>query len=142
MKNRLVDYQTWNADAAALLLRLIFGGMFIYFGYGKIEHYNEYIKGMGDPIGLGKNLSYNLVIFAEFACGILIVLGVLTRIAVIPVFITMIVAYFIVHAKDPFMVKQSAFIYLVLCLPVFILGSGKYSIDGLIQRKRVIKSRS
>jgi putative oxidoreductase len=132
MKNRIIHYEVLNADTAALLLRLIFGGMFIYFGYQKIVNYDTYIAMFGDPIGLGNKLSYNLLIFAEFVCGIFIAAGFLTRLFVIPVFIAMIVAYFVAHAKDPFDVKQSAFVYMVLCLPVFVLGSGRYSVDGLL----------
>lgn len=142
MKNYIFSYRTLHADAAALLLRLIFGGMFVYFGYGKIENYDTYIAMFGDPIGIGTRLSYNLVIFAEFVCGILVVLGLFTRLSVIPIFITMIVAYFVAHAKDPFMVKQAAFIYLVLCIPVFILGSGRYSVDALLAKINIYGKES
>lgn len=136
MKNSIINYRPLNTDVAALLLRLMFGGMFIYFGYGKIENYDTYLGMFGDPIGLGNKLSYNLVIFAEFFCGILVTAGFFTRLSVLPIFITMIVAYFVAHAKDPFLVKQSAFIYLALCLPVFVLGSGKFSVDGLIFKNK------
>jgi putative oxidoreductase len=136
MNNRIVNYRVLNADVAALLLRLIFGGMFIYFGYQKIVNYDTYLGFFGDPIGLGNKLSYNLVIFGEFFCGIFIVFGFLTRLFVIPTFITMCVAYFIAHANDPFEKSQSAFLYMVLCLPVFVLGSGRYSVDGLVFKKK------
>lgn len=120
-----------NTDAAALVLRLIFGGMFVYHGWGKIENYDVYVQGF-DPIGLGKELSLILTIFGEFVCGIFIVLGLFTRLAVIPVLITMIVAFFVAHAKDDFMIKMLPFVYLFLCVVVFILGSGKYSLDAVI----------
>ena len=89
----------------------------------------------GDIIGIGSKLSFNLVIFAELICGFLVLIGFMTRIAVIPVFITMIVAYFIAHEKDTFQVKQIAFVYLLLSIVVFILGSGKYSLDKLLSKK-------
>jgi putative oxidoreductase len=120
-----------NTDAAALILRLFFGGMFIYHGYPKIVNYSEFVNGF-DPIGLGPDLSLILTIFGEFVCGIFIVLGLFTRLAVIPVFVTMIVAYFVAHAKDDFMVKMLPFAYLWLCLVIFILGSGRYSLDAII----------
>ncbi len=120
-----------NTDAAALILRLIFGGMFIYHGLGKIQNYDEMVK-MFDPIGLGPDLSLSLTIFGEFVCGIFIVLGLFTRFAVVPVFITMLVAYFVAHGKDDFMVKMLPFVYLFLCVVVFILGSGRYSLDAVI----------
>lgn len=132
MSNRLLSTQPWAPHFAALLLRLILGGLFIYHGYLKIENYSTFQPMMQDVIGIGSKLSYNLVIFAEFGCGILLVLGFLTRLAVIPILITMIVAFFIAHKNDAFMMKTLPFAYMLLCLPVFILGSGKYSVDRLI----------
>ncbi len=137
MKNRTLNYPSLNTDIGTLLLRLIFGGMFIYFGYGKLSNYDTMLGMMGDPIGIGSKLSLILVIFGEFFCGIFIAIGFLTRIFVIPTFITMVVAYFVVHANDPFMVKQSAFVYMMLCLSVFVLGSGKFSLDRLIFKRKI-----
>jgi putative oxidoreductase len=128
---RLFTPVSLNTDVAALVLRLVFGGLFIYHGWGKIENYQMYVKEF-NPIGLGNELSLSLTIFGEFVCGILIVLGLFTRLAVIPVFITMIVAFFVAHAKDDFMMKTLPFLYLLLCVVVFILGSGRYSIDAAI----------
>ena len=135
MKNKLLSSQSLNTDLATLLLRLIFGGLFVYYGYFKIASYNQILPMFGDIIGIGSKLSFNLVIFAELICGFLVLIGFMTRIAVIPVFITMIVAYFIAHEKDTFQVKQIAFVYLLLSIVVFILGSGKYSLDKLLSKK-------
>jgi putative oxidoreductase len=88
-----------------------------------------------DIIGIGSKLSFNLVIFAELGCGFLVLIGFLTRITVIPIFISMTVAFFIAHAKDPFLMKQYPFILLLLSIAVFVSGSGKYSIDTLIFKK-------
>ncbi|HYG14138.1 MAG TPA: DoxX family protein [Bacteroidia bacterium] len=125
-----------NTDLAALLLRLILGGMFIYVGWMKIDAYNEILPIFGDIIGIGAKLSFHLVIFAEFGCGILVTLGVFTRLTVIPIFIVMFVAYFFAHANDTFIMKQLPFVYLLLCIVVFTLGSGRFSVDGLIFRNR------
>ncbi len=136
MKNSfLFRTQSLNTDFATLLIRFIIGGMFIYHGYLKIENYNTYMPMMQDIIGIGPKLSYNLVIFAEFGCGILVVLGFLTRLAILPILFTMIIAYFMAHEKDAFMMKMLPFIYMLLCVPIFILGSGKYSMDRLIFKK-------
>lgn len=125
-----------NTDAATLLLRLVFGGIFVYYGYSKILAYDKILPQFGDIIGIGPKLSFHLVIFAEFGCGLLIALGFLTRLAVIPVFITMAVAYFIAHAKDTFEDKELSFLFLLLSIVVFLLGSGKISIDHLIFKSK------
>ena len=136
MKNSLLNSRVINADLAALLLRLIFGGLFIYHGYIKIVSYDKILPMFKDLIGIGAKLSFNLVIFAEFFCGFLIVVGYVTRLAVIVIFINMSVAFFMAHAKDKFMMKELPFLFWLLCFVVFILGSGKYSLDRLVFRNR------
>ena len=130
-KKIILKPQPLNSDWAVLLLRLIFGGFFIYYGYLKIINYHTILPMFGDIIGIGSKLSFHLVIFAEFFCGILITIGLFTRLAVIPVFITMIVAFFIAHAKDAFLMKQLPFLYILLSPVIFINGSGKFSLDHL-----------
>ena len=88
-----------------------------------------------DLIGIGSKLSFNLVIFAEFFCGFLVLIGFFTRLAVIPIFINMTVAFFIAHAKDLFDVKALPFVFLLLTTVIFVLGSGKFSIDRLTGKK-------
>ena len=133
MKNSFLFRTTsLNTDLATFLLRLLIGGMFIYSGYLKIENYSTYMPMMQDYIGIGAKLSYDLVIFAEFGCGILVAIGLFTRLAILPILFTMIVVFFIAHEKDAFMMKQLPFVYMVTCLPIFILGSGKYSVDRLL----------
>lgn len=133
--NKLLSHQSLNTDIAALLLRIIFGGLFVRYGYDKIIGYDQILPMFQDLIGIGSKLSFNLVIFAEFFCGFLVLIGFFTRLAVIPIFITMAVAFFIAHAKDPFDVKALPFVFLLLTIVIFVLGSGKFSIDKLIGKK-------
>ena len=90
----------------------------------------------GDPFGMGSNLSLGLTVFAEFVCSILLILGLATRLALIPQIITMAVAAFVVHATDPFGKKEMALLYLVVLVALFIMGPGKYSVDNAIGGKR------
>src|SRR5215210_1961461 len=92
---KLFNYRSLNTNVAALLLRLIFGGMFVRFGYMKVVSYKMILPMFQDVIGIGSQLSFNLVIFAELVCGFLVLIGFLTRLTVIPIFITMFVAFFI-----------------------------------------------
>lgn len=139
MKNKIFSLRPLDSDIAALLLRLLFGGLFIWHGWAKIDMYNTYQPMMKDIIGIGSKLSYNLVIFAEFFCAILVTLGFLTRLSVIPIGFTMGVAYFIAHAKDSFQIKELAFLFLGLSIIIFILGSGKYSLDNLFSKNKFSK---
>ena len=132
---RLFSYTALNMDIAALLLRLIFGGLFVRYGYMKLASYNEYLPMSQDLIGIGAKFSFDLVIFAELFCGFFVLIGFLTRLTVIPIFITMIVAFFVAHKMDAFDYKALPFVYMLLCMVVFVLGSGRFSVDALLFRK-------
>jgi putative oxidoreductase len=135
---KILDYRSWGTDGASLLLRLVLGGVFmLYHGYGKIENYDMILPQFKDVIGIGPKLSFWLVIFAEFFCGFLLIIGFLTRFAVIPILITMGVAYFIVHGGAPFQTRELAFVFLMLAIILFILGPGKYSVDRLVFKPRL-----
>lgn len=88
-----------------------------------------------DPIGVGAAPSLALTVFAEAGCSILLILGLATRFAVIPLIITMLVAVLKIHGADPFGVKELAALYLLAYIGFLILGAGKYSFDSLFFRK-------
>jgi putative oxidoreductase len=133
---RFLGPEPLDKNLAALVLRMILGGLMIMHGWPKLSGYNEMVGMIGNPIGLGPDVSLSLAIFGEFICGIFILLGFLTRLSVIPTFITMAVAFFIVHANDDFQIKELSFVYMIIAVAVFILGSGKYSADAALFRKK------
>ena len=137
MKSKILGYQSLNTDFASLLLRLIFGGLFIYHGYTKLIAFDDILKIWQSVIGLSPKLELCLVIFAEFFCGILVTLGLFTRLAVIPIFITMIVVFFVAQKKDAFPVKELSFTFLLLSIVIYVLGSGKFSLDRLIFKRSI-----
>ncbi|WP_423146698.1 DoxX family protein [Rubrolithibacter danxiaensis] len=135
MKTKLLTCQSLNTEIATLLLRLIFGGLFVYHGYTKLIAFDQILGMFPDLIGIGAKTSFILVIFAELVCGFLVTIGFLTRLAVIPIFITMAVAFLMAHTKDAFMMKELPFVFLLLSVVIFIAGSGNFSIDKLILKK-------
>lgn len=118
-------------DAGLLLLRVVTGLLLLtQHGWGKLASYGERAETWADPIGLGGPTSLALAVFAEFFCSALVVVGLATRAAAIPVVITMAVAAGIVHWDDPFGKKEFALIYLVPFLALALAGAGRYSVDG------------
>ena len=97
----------------------------------------------GDPIqfplvmGMSPALSLALAVFAEVFCSVLLLTGMATRLATIPLIITMSVAVLSVHAADAFAKKEMAILYLVSYVILLLAGSGKYSIDHLFQGKQL-----
>jgi len=133
--NKILSSNPLNTDLGILLLRLVFGGLMMTHGYSKFVGYDQIAPQFPDLIGIGSSLSFNLVIFAELFCAIFVLIGLFTRFSVIPIFITMFVAYFIAHGTQVFQEKELPFAFMTLSFAVFVFGSGKYSVDHLILKK-------
>ena len=118
-----------------LVLRITVAAFMITHGAPKLS---KLLEGgeiqFGDPLGLGPTLSLALVVFAEFFCSLLIGIGLGTRLAAIPLMITMLVAAFISHGPDPFRQKEMALLYFLIYLALLVIGSRKYSFDYLMTR--------
>ena len=142
MIRRLIDLYPASAqaklDAAGLfVLRLAFGGVMIYgHGWGKMMNYAERSAGFPDPLGVGSPASMALAVFAEVFCAAAIVLGLFTRLASIPLIVTMLVAVFIVHADDPFGRKELGIVYLAAYIAILWKGAGAWSVDAWLTRGR------
>ena len=104
-------------------------------GYPKLQSLLGDNPQFADPFGIGQVPSLALTVFAEFVCSILIIIGLATRFATIPLIITMLVAIFQAHGADPFGKKELAVLYLIMFIGFFVLGPGRYSIDYLVGGK-------
>jgi putative oxidoreductase len=118
-----------------LVLRVAISALMLTHGYGKLQSAlaGGEIQFM-DPFGLGQAASLYLAVFAEFFCSIFLILGFATRLAVIPLIVTMLVAVLIAHGSDPFEKKEMALHYLLVYLVILVCGAGKYSLDYFISR--------
>jgi putative oxidoreductase len=129
-----VSYRDWAFNMAMLILRLCTGVLIIPYGYDKLIHFAEKKGSFTNFMGIGSPLSLALVIFAEFFCGMLIVLGLFTRLAVIPLLISMSVVVFKVNQGNIFGKNEHAAFFLACFLVIFLCGPGKASADGLINK--------
>ena len=129
-----------------LLLRIIIGTVMAFYGYEKLMHFNE----MAASDFWSKNISFlgftgkiplALTIFAEFFCSLFLILGLFTRLSLIPLLICMgyiivVVAQFsVIHKGDNGIEVNTAFVYFMIYLALFLTGPGKYSIDAKIHAK-------
>ena len=117
-----------------LIVRVVFGVMLMNHGIDKWANYQELSAVFPDPLGIGSPLSLGLAIFGELAWSMAFIIGFLYRLAMIPMIFTMCVAFFIVHADDPFAVKELAFVYLVVFVLMYIVGPGKFAVDRWISK--------
>lgn len=131
MKNTYTTNLTLSqVDLGLLLLRIGAGGLMLTHGTPKlIKLFGGEEIAFADPFGLGMGVTLALAVFAEFICSILLIVGLGTRLAAIPLMITMAVAAFLVHAADPFQRKELAIIYLLVFTVLLITGAGKHSLD-------------
>lgn len=88
-----------------------------------------------DPFGIGAIWTLILVVFAEALCSVLLIFGIFTRLASIPLIINMTVAFFVIHGPDPFGKKELAFLYLIIYLMIVVFGGGKLSLDSVIRKR-------
>ncbi len=119
-----------------LFLRLIVGGFMLTHGIGKFMMLigDAPIRFL-DPIGLGAGFSLALVVFAEFLCSICLIFGFATRLAVIPLVITMLVATIVVHGADGFGKQELPLLYASIYVFLAVMGSGKFSVDQYLYKK-------
>ncbi len=134
-KFKFLGNQTAFTDISLLLIRLAAGGFMLSHGFGKLQKLVNGNFEFGDPIGVGPETSLGLTVFAEILCAFLILVGLFSRLAAIPLIITMLVAVFMVHADDDFGKKELGLFYLINYLVIFLSGAGKYSLDKLILKK-------
>jgi putative oxidoreductase len=124
-----------DTDVASLFLRLALGlTMALAHGKGKLLGFP--MAEFPDPLHIGPNASLILVIFAELVCSLLLVLGLWTRLALIPLIINMSVAFFVIHGSDPFQTRELALLYLMGYVTLFFSGPGRFSLDYLFYAKK------
>lgn len=125
-----------------LLYRVVFGGFMLFgHGWGKFMSFSEKAATFPDPLGIGNELSMASAVFCEVVCSALVVLGLATRVAVLPLVFTMVVAAFVMHGEDPFFMaggasKEPALIYLCAFALLFFTGPGCFSADTLIGQRK------
>ena len=120
-----------------LALRVGFAGFMLWqHGLAKLLGFAELSTKFADPIGLGSAVSLSLAIFAEVLCSALVIVGLGTRLAAVPLAVTMLVAAFRVHAGDPVADRELAFLYLFAFTSLVLAGPGKFSVDAVIDKKR------
>ncbi len=127
--------ETFQTMSIAILgLRIVFGVLLMTHGITKWTHFSELSATFPDPLGIGSQVSVMLVIFAELFCAIAVVLGLFTRLALIPILFNFFVIVFIVHMPDTLKVKELPLLYLGCFVMLFIMGPGKYSVDFFIRK--------
>lgn len=130
-------------NEALLIARLFFGICFIVHGLGKLglvgpgnmQGFAGWLKGMGLPF---PELQARLAMITEIAGGALITFGLFTRVGLVACGLTMVVAALIGHKGGGYLVTNSPpgneypVNLAAICLVLFLMGPGAYSLDAML----------
>jgi putative oxidoreductase len=148
--NGLQKITATNAPTSVLLMRLVVGAVFLSEGVQKFLFPSELGVGRFVKIGIPSPAFFApFVGVCEIVCGALILLGLLTRLAAVPLIIDMLVA--IATTKLPMLVKSGFwamahearvdYAMLLGALFLLIVGAGAWSLDARLAANSFTHSR-
>jgi putative oxidoreductase len=128
------QYNSWTEDVARLLLRLAVGGLMLFHGIHKVRDGVDLMAPLLEARGLPTFMAYGSYV-GEVAAPVLILVGVLTRLASIVVAGTMVMAVFLSLSNQVFALNQfggwaielNAF-YFLAALALALLGPGRLTV--------------
>jgi putative oxidoreductase len=119
--------------------RLTLGWVFLQSGWGKLHNLQkatDYFASLGIP---APQIQAPFAAFMEFACGALLLAGLLTRLASLPLIIMMIVAIVTAKKADVHelsdLFEVSEYLYFALLLWLGAYGAGPISLDRLFPKR-------
>jgi putative oxidoreductase len=120
---------TTSTDMALWWLR-ISGSLMLLLVHGlpKLLHFQHDLGLIEDPFGIGVRWTLSLAIFAEVLCPILIILGVFTRLATLPILFLLAVSVICVHPDWSLAEGQFAWLLLIVFSTILIGGAGRLAI--------------
>ncbi|RFS25044.1 DoxX family protein [Chitinophaga silvatica] len=125
-------YSNGAVSFAMLVVRIVFGGLIFLHGWPKLINFSAKMNTFSDPLGVGHKISLGLIVFAEVFCAVFVILGLLTRLASIPLIISMSVITFVIHSAKPLDERELPLMFLAAFVAILFVGPGKFSLDGAI----------
>ncbi|HYJ38757.1 MAG TPA: DoxX family protein [Chitinophagaceae bacterium] len=127
------DFSVTSFNLTMLLLRCALGFLLLFnHGIPKLMKFANLQSSFFDPFGIGSKWALILVIFAEVFCAILLMVGLFSRMAVIPLIITMCVILFLSNKGEPLNKLELPILFLAGFVAVLLAGPGRLSVDGVI----------
>ena len=119
--------------------RLTIAGVFVQTGWGKLHNLPKVI-GFFQELGIpAPQLQAPLVATVEFVCGLLLLLGLFTRVASLPLIVSMAVAILTARRTDIHgysdLFGMEEYLYIVILLWLGAYGAGPISLDAVFARR-------
>jgi len=126
-------------DISILIARIVVGTYFILHGHELFNY--KAMEGFAGYLSKDLHLPYPLLMAylrtaAELFGGIMLVLGLFTRVGAFLIMFTMLVATFTAGKGDIFGEAEMTVVYSVFCLTILLIGSGKYSLDRYLFKNK------
>jgi len=125
--------QPWMTHLVPTTLRVLVGVMMIYHGTPKVfegtSGLSEALASRGWPLPW---LLGVLTAYTEFAGGILLSVGFLTRPVALAMALLFFIIAFVFHGGDPFGDKELPLLYFVLSVAIVLYGPGRVSVDQYV----------
>ncbi|EPX96699.1 MULTISPECIES: DoxX family protein [Ralstonia] len=123
------DAQNLAIHVGLLFLRVTGSALLFYVhGLPKVLHYSQELTRIEDPFHLGAAPTLLLAILSETIGPLLIALGVLTRLACLPIIFLLLVALLVVHREWSIADGQFGWMLLIIFTTVLIAGPGRFSL--------------
>ncbi len=129
-----VTYSAASFNIALLILRVGAAVLLIPHGYNKLKGFDQIQHKFINFLGLGSQVSLSLAIFAELFCSLFIILGLFTRLAAVPIVITLAVAVAKGQNMDIFGKGELPSLFFLVFVAILLVGPGRVSIDGLMRK--------
>lgn len=129
--------EQWLAPLVLLSIRLWMANIFIRSGLLKIQDLSAaaFLFAEVHPVPfLAPWLAAYLVTAIEIVCPALLVLGLATRLAALPMFVMALVIQFVVGAQDPAFYVVEHYYWMFLLATIVTIGPGRLSVDHLLTR--------
>lgn len=125
-----------------LFCRLYWGWLFISAGWGKLNHISQFAQLLENHHFTNPYLMAYLASCVELIGGLCLFIGFASRLAAIPLVITMVTAYLTVHTESlhaffqqpGLFVGEAPFNFLLTALLVLAFGPGRFSIDYMLEK--------
>ena len=136
MKKFLLSTKNTNTiDLALLILRIGAGFLMIpNHGWKKLMNFSDVSEHFVSFLGMSPSISLAMAIFAELVCSLLIIFGLFTRLACLPLFVCMLMI-FKVHEWNFLGPQEYPTLLLICYITVFLAGPGKFSLDKILLKK-------
>lgn len=120
---------TFNNVAFLVFRVLLAVELFRVHGMKKFRVENGQREHVPNPLHLPEKLNGLVATFSDTVVPFLIILGVGTRLVVLPTIGVTAIGYFVVHRKDSLEVRDVPYMYTLSLLLILALGAGTYSLD-------------